>query len=164
MDVRLLGQEDEAVYRALWLHAMTSHSEFFRTSPNDDLPRGIPTRFCQDSFTLGAFLDQALVGIVSFERDPREKTRHKGLVFRMFVHPDSAGHGVGRELIQSLVSLTQGLGDLRYLHLTVLASNTRAISLYSSMQFVEFAREQGAVLIGDTYVDELQMARSLVVT
>ena len=164
IEIRKLGPDDTDAYRALWLYGITEPSAFFRIAPDDDLPMGIPTRFKPDSFTLGAFLGQNLIGIVSFERDPRTKARHKSLIFRMFIHPDAAGQGTGKALLQHLISLARDLGDLRYLYLTVLASNTRAINLYSSMQFREFAREPGGVLIGGSYVDELQMAHQLVGT
>jgi ribosomal protein S18 acetylase RimI-like enzyme len=161
IEIRKLEPNDNEAYRALWHYAITEHSAYFRIAPTDDLPMGIPTQFKPDSFTLGAFIHQTLVGIVSLERDARIKARHKSLIFRMFIHPDAAGQGVGKTLLQHLISLAKDLGDLRYLYLTVLASNTRAIGLYSSLQFQAFAREPGAVLIGDSYIDELQMAHPL---
>jgi len=164
VEIRKLGQDDNGAYRALWLFGITEHASFFRIAPEDDLPTGIPTRFLLDSFTLGAFSGTDLVGIVSLERDPRVKATHKALISRMFVHPRAAGKGAGRALLQQLIADALNLGDIRYLYLTVLASNIRAIHLYSSLQFKEFAREPGGVLIGDQYVDELQMARHLVDT
>ncbi len=164
IEIRKLEPDDTEAYRALWLYGITEHSTFFRIAPDDDLPMGIPTRYKPGSFTLGAFTGQKLTGIVSFERDLRSKTRHKGLISRMFIHPDAAGQGAGRELLKHLIYLANDLGDLRYLYLTVLASNTRAIHLYSSLQFREFAREPGAVLINGSYIDELQMAHQLVGT
>jgi RimJ/RimL family protein N-acetyltransferase len=164
IEIRKLEPDDTEAYRALWLYGITEHSTFFRIAPDDDLPMGIPTRFKPDSFTLGAFSGQNLIGIVSFERDPSNKARHKGLISRMFIHPDAAGQGAGKELLKRLICLANDLGDLRYLYLTVLASNTRAIHLYSSLQFREFAREPGAVSINGSYIDELQMAHQLVGT
>lgn len=161
IEIRKLEPEDNDAYRGLWLYGISDQAEFFRIAPEDNLPQGIPTRFQPDSFTLGAFLDQKLIGIVSFERDPRTKARHRGLIFRMFIHPQAAGQGSGRALLQHLIALAKELGDLRYLYLTVLAANSRAIGLYSSLQFFEFAREPGAVLIDGRYVDELQMAHQL---
>jgi ribosomal protein S18 acetylase RimI-like enzyme len=164
IEIRKLEPRDTDAYRALWLKGITEHCEFFRIAPEDDIPTGIPTRFQPDSFTLGALSGQNLIGIVSFECESRTKSRHKGLIFRMFIHPEAAGQGVGKAMLKHLIVLAKDLGDLRYLYLTVLESNTRAIKLYTSMQFVEFAREPGGVLIGDRYVDELQMAHQLGVT
>jgi len=161
MEIRQLQPGDNEPYRNLWVYGITEQPAFFRIAPEDDPAPSIPTQFRSDSFTLGAFTCRDLVGIVSFERDSRAKLRHKALIFRMFVHPGTAGQGVGKALLQSVISSAEAIGDLRHVYLTVLASNERAIHLYSSFGFREFARELGGVRIGDQYVDELQMARRL---
>lgn len=164
--INILGlqPDDNEHYRKLWLSGITEHSEFFRVALEDDPEPRIPTKFSSFSFTLGAFSGNNLVGVVSFERDPRIKLRHKALVFRMFVHPTVAGQGVGRALLQRVLSIAIELREIRYLYLTVLASNERAIGLYSSLNFKEFARELGGVNISGHFVDELQMAHQLVNT
>lgn len=161
MVLRTLEPGDTAVYRRLWLWALTEQSNFFRSVPEDDPTSNIPTRFSPDSFTLGAFSGENLIGIVSLERDFRMKLRHRALVSRMFVHPSAAGQGVGKALLQALLTDAQRMQGLRYLYLTVLASNARALRLYSSLNFQVFAREPGAVNIDGCFVDELQMAHQL---
>lgn len=161
INVRKLTESDNGQYRSLWVYAITRQASYFRVSPDDDSPVYIPTRFTDDSFTVGAFSGPELVGVVSVERDTRKKMHHKALVFRMFVHPDAAGQGIGRQLLNDVIQEMTTLGTTRYLYLTVLASNPRAIHLYSSLGFNEFAREPGAVQIEDQFVDELQMARQL---
>ncbi len=101
IEIRKLEPDETETYRALWLYGITEHSTFFRIAAEDDLPTGIPTRFKPDSFTLGVFTGQNLTGIVSFERDPRTKARRKGLISRMFIHPDEAGQGAGKQLLRA---------------------------------------------------------------
>jgi len=155
---------DNECYKNLWLSGITEHPEFFRIALEDDPDPIIPTRFDSCSFTLGAFSDKKLVGVVSFERDTRHKLRHKALIFRMFVHPAAASQGIGKALLERVILIANKLPDLRYLYLTVLASNERAIGLYSSLKFKEFAREIGGVNISGHFIDELQMAHQLVNT
>ncbi|HEX2585096.1 MAG TPA: GNAT family N-acetyltransferase [Steroidobacteraceae bacterium] len=159
--VRKLIEADNEQYRALWWYAITEHSQFFRIAPEDESTKFIPTRLADDSFTVGAFLDGRLVGIVSVERDSKKKMNHKALVFRMFVHPDAAGMGLGRQLLKEAIRGMVSINSIRYLYLTVLATNERAVHLYSSLGFKEFARESGAVCINGEYVDELQMALTI---
>ena len=156
-----LQPDDNEHYRRLWLSGITEHPEFFRIALEDDPDPIIPTKFNSFSFTLGAFFENNLVGVVSFERDPRYKLLHKALIFRMFVHPTAAGQGIGKALLQRVLSIAEKLPELRYLYLTVLASNERAIGLYSSLNFKEFAREIGGVNISGHFIDELQMAHQL---
>lgn len=159
--IRLLGAEDEAQYRALWLSAITESPQYFRTSPQDAGVERFPTRGEADSFTLGAFSGQTLLGAVSLERDAPLKLRHKALVSRMFVAPHAAGAGIGRALLERLIEDARRAPGLRQIHLTVLATNQRAIGLYASLGFTEFAREPQAVEVDGAYVDELRMVRFL---
>jgi cyclohexyl-isocyanide hydratase len=159
--LRGLEPSDEAAYAALWRHGLQEHGHFFRSAPEDDATAGIPTRFTRDSFTLGAFLDGQLIGITSLERERARKLRHKALISRMFVRPDAEGSGVGKLLLREAIVQAEALGDLRQVVLTVLATNERAQRLYASLGFRGYAREPGAVRIGDAFVDEIQMVRFL---
>jgi ribosomal protein S18 acetylase RimI-like enzyme len=159
--LRGLEPSDDAAYAALWRHGLQEHGHFFRSAPEDDAAAGIPTRFTRDSFTLGAFLDGQLIGITSLEREHARKLRHKALISRMFVRPDAEGSGVGKLLLREAIVQAEALGDLRQVFLTVLATNERAQRLYASLGFRGYAREPGAVRIGEAFVDEIQMVRFL---
>lgn len=159
--IRLLLPSDEAQYSTLWRAALVEQAEYFRIALEDNPAQHLPTHFAADSFTIGAFEQNRLVGSVSVERDFHRKFRHKALLFKMFVHPDVAGQGIGRLLMVEAIQQAGKIAGLRQLYLTVLASNPRAIHLYRSLGFIEFAHEPEAVNIGDIYVDELQMQLTL---
>jgi cyclohexyl-isocyanide hydratase len=160
-DIRPLGADDGERYRALWRAGIVGSPECFRISEEDTGATEIPTRGTVGSFTLGAFAGDALVGVVSLERDALRKLRHKALLFRMYVAPQAAGFGVGRALLERTLDDARRAAGLRQIHLTVLATNLRAIRLYASLGFAEFAREPQAVEIAGDYVDELRMVRFL---
>lgn len=159
--IRPLGPADGDAYRALWCAAIVDSPQYFRTSFADDGIHDLPPDEGHDRFTLGALSGDRLVGIVGLRRDVQEKLRHKALVYRMYVDPTFAGAGVGRALLLQLLERVEGHTDILRLYLTVLATNPRAVHLYASLGFVEYAREPEAVRIGDTYVDELQMSRRM---
>lgn len=159
--IRLLLPDDETQYSAMWRTALVEQSEFFRIALEDQPEQFLPTHFAEDSFTIGAFEQDRLIGSVSVERDFRRKFRHKALLFKMYVKPDFAGQGIGRELILEALQQAAKVKELRHLYLTVLASNDRAAHLYRSLGFVEFAHEPEAVNINGNYVDELQMQYAL---
>ena len=159
--LRSLEPADQADYSALWNHGVVEQGDCFCSAPVDDSTPGIPTCFAPDSFTLGAFLGGRLIGITSLERERALKLRHKALISRMFVRPETEGSGVGKLLLREAIVRAEALGDLRQIVLTVLATNERAQRLYASLGFRGFAREPAAVRIGDTFVDEIQMVRFL---
>lgn len=159
--IRPLQPRDDEAYRELWREALVNHGHHFRTAIDDDAPHGIPTAFADDSWTLGAFDGDRLVGIVSVERDRGEKLRHKALLSRMFVHPDVAGSGLGKQMLHETIMRAVRLTDLRQIWLTVLETNEPAQRLYAAAGFRSYAHEPDAVRIGDRYVAELQMVRFL---
>ncbi|MFO1426890.1 MAG: GNAT family N-acetyltransferase [Steroidobacteraceae bacterium] len=160
--LRTLGPDDEAAYRALWSDALATRAECFRSAPGDeDEPAGIPTRGDAESFTLGAFLDGRLVGITSLARERGGKLRHKAQLWRMFVRPDAVGHGVGRALMQETIRRAAAMPGLRQIWLNVLETNQEAQQLYAAAGFRGYAHEPEAVQVGERFVAELQMVRFL---
>ncbi len=151
--IRPLTPADDDAYRQLWALA--------NGEDGDDTPRGIPTRFDDDSWTLGAFDGARLVGIVSIEREAWARLRHKALLSRMFIHPDSAGSGLGKVLLHEALLRATRMPELRQVRLAVLENNEPAQRLYASAGFRSYSHEPEAVRIGDHYVAELQMVRFL---
>lgn len=167
MDYQLidLTDADRAPYQAFLTVGLRTHTDAFRLSVGDEAGAAFPTRGTADSFTIAA-VDTATgrwLGVVSFAREgnTREKLRHKGLLFRMYVSAESAGKGIGRVLIQAVIDRARSLPNLEQINLTVIASNDRAVRLYTSFGFVTFSHERRAIKYNGQYFDELTMALRL---
>lgn len=161
LTIRPLTPADDAAYRRLWVEAMTGHAQSFSTSLSDTPDPGIPTRFTDDSFTLGAFQGDELVAITSLQRDRDERLQHKALVYRVFVRRGTQRAGLGKALLREVIERAESVLALRQLYLKVLASNEPAQRLYAALSFRGYAREPDAVRFGDRYIDEIQMVRFL---
>ncbi|GAB3996007.1 hypothetical protein GCM10028807_37670 [Spirosoma daeguense] len=147
-------------YQAFFLNAVQKNRNCFRISPADDVAKSFPTNDKPDSFTLGLLTDSnTLAGVVSFEREgqDREKLRHKGLLFRMYVAPTYQGKGLGRILLESTIQRARLLPKLDQINLTVISTNFMAKRQYEKLGFRPFSFERNAVKDGDTYYDEEQM-------
>lgn len=152
-------------YKRFFLEGLREHEDFFRISPNDELRAAFPTAGTPDSFTLGAVSgdddgeEEKLLGVVSFEREgaAREKLRHKGLLFRMYVDKNSGGKGIGKRLIREVIERARALGDIEQINLTVVGSNERAKGLYASFGFAPFSLEKEAIKYNEKYFDEETM-------
>lgn len=163
MTIRELAPADAAAYQALFLRGLREHVESFRIAAQDAGEPMVPFATSRPAaFTLGAWLAEGqLVGAVSFEREVREKLRHKGLLYRMYVRANVSGKGVGRGLVQEAVKRAREIKGLEQINLTVVASNSRAKRLYASEGFKSFALEERGLKMGETYFDEEQMALRL---
>ncbi len=159
MEVREIRSTDLAAYRAFFGKGLVENEANFRISPEDEKDAPFPTGDAPDSFTLGAFEDGRLAGVVSFQREGRDrrKLRHKGLLFRMYVDPQWRGKGVGRALIETLLERAATLGDVEQINLTVVSNNPIAKKLYEKFGFVSFAVEKNALKWKGHYYTEEQM-------
>lgn len=147
-------------YRNFFMQGLREHEDSFRISPNDEFQAEFPTRNRSDSFTLGAVSgDGELLGVVSFEREGvfREKLRHKGLLFRMYVARAASGKGVGRILIQKVIERARKLSGMEQINLTVVSANERAKRLYNLFGFETFSIEINAIKYKGKYFDEETM-------
>ncbi len=152
------------LYQAFLKIGLSNDENNFRISLNDELNAPFPTHNKADSFTLGAYETNELLGVVSFERDGsiREKLRHKGILFRMYVSPSHRSKGIARMLIESLIQRVKKLENIEQINLTVIASNTNAKTLYEKMGFVSFASEKNAIKWKGKYFTEDSMVLNLV--
>jgi cyclohexyl-isocyanide hydratase len=159
MEVREIQSKDIAAYKAFFGKGLVEDEANFRISPDDEKDAPIPTLDAPDSFTLGAYEGQRLAGIVSFQREGRDrrKLRHKGLLFRMYVDPQFRGKGVGRALIEALRQRVETLRDVEQINLTVVSNNPVAKKLYEQFGFVTFAVEKNALKWKGHYYTEEQM-------
>jgi ribosomal protein S18 acetylase RimI-like enzyme len=147
------------VYKQFFALGLINDEENFRITLTDDLNAPFPTKDTADSFTLAAHVSKDLAGIVSFERDgkDREKLRHKGILFRMYVSKDFRGKGIGKELIKALIARVKELGNIEQINLTVIADNKNAKTLYEKFGFETFSKEEHAIKWKGKYFTEDQM-------
>jgi len=105
MPIRQLTDADVEIYRALRLtclrespHAFTNSYEEFSQRTLESIAQQFRSH---ENFTLGAFEDDRLVGMVGFYRESALKLRHKGYIVSMYVLPEYRSHGIARALLQS---------------------------------------------------------------
>jgi len=151
------------LYKKFLTIGLNNDEENFRITPNDDLNTPFPTKDKVDSFTLGAYYENQLVGVVSFTRDggDREKLRHKGILFRMYVSKDFRGQGFAKKLIEKLVEKVKKISDIEQINLTVISNNDNAKKLYEKFGFITFGSESNAIKWKDKYFTEDQMTLKL---
>src|SRR5690348_5416083 len=163
MQVRKLTENDLDALWAMRLRALKDNPEAFGSTYEETLARGnewMRQRLCTDeneTFYLGAFEENRLIGIVAFYREDATKTRHKGYVVSMYVAPESRGLGAGKALMQALIARARQIQGLEQLHLAVVTTNQVAYQLYRSLGFEVYGTEPKALKSGGEYWDEYLM-------
>jgi ribosomal protein S18 acetylase RimI-like enzyme len=115
-----------------------------------------------DDFVLGAFAeDGTLAGYAGFQREVRQKNRHKGSLVGMYVVPQYRGQGLGKRLLRALIEEVRNLDGVEQLNLSVTRSNAGARALYLAAGFVPFGVEKNAIKVEGVYYDKEHMALAL---
>ena len=81
-------------------------------------------------------------GYAGFQREGRQKSRHKGMLAGMYVVPEFRSNGSGKKLLLALIDAVRQLHDMEQLNLRVTHSNAGARQLYLHTGFVPFGLEK----------------------
>jgi len=167
--IRSLSRADAPAYCALRLRMLRECPEAFTSSFEEDSVKPMSWTEARLSappqsphnFVLGAFAGETLIGSVGLAVEDRIKQRHKALLFGMFVAPEAAGHGVGRNLLAACVERARGIPDLELVNLTVTTTNERTYGFYAAAGFRTFGIEENAIRVGGVYHAKAHMVLTL---
>ena len=167
--IRLLGEDDAPAFRALRLRGLIEVPEAFGTSASEFEGRSEAAIAQQwreaaaepGNFTVGAFRDGALVGVVALYRERQLKVRHKAHLVQMYVAPEARGLGLGRALVERLIAEARTVEGLEQIRLDVVPEMTAARGLYLALGFTAYGREPRALKLPGGYYDMEQMVLRL---
>ena len=110
-----------------------------------------------DRFIIGLFDGDTLIAIGGFFRHEPVKAFHKGIIWSVFVKPEYQGKGIGRKLMEVVLSEATVMDGLESILIGVSSNNPPAINLYKNLGFVEYGREQNCLKHDGKYVDQILM-------
>jgi GNAT superfamily N-acetyltransferase len=160
--IRRLGRADAATFHALRLEGFRLQEREFRFAPEDEAGLSleeVEARLARDA-VFGACDGDTLVGVAGLAFSTGAKTRHKALVWGMYLRAPYRGAGVADRLMSALMG--EARGRVEMVTLTVIAGNARAQRFYERWGFAIYGVEPRAVrtAAGD-YLDEALMALRL---
>ncbi len=167
MEIRLLNGEDAAEWSRLRLEALKGDPEAFSSSVEqhktlsmDDIRRRLGSG-ARDSFVVGAFDTDKLVGMAGFVREFGPKTQHKGRIWGVYVAPEHRKQGIARMMFAKILERAQTIDGMERILISVTSTQTAATQFYRSLGFERFGLEPRALKIGERYIDEEYMVMSL---
>ena len=110
-----------------------------------------------DRFILGLLDGDELVAIGGFYRHEPIKAFHKGTVWSVFVRESHQGKGIGRMLMEGIISEAKKMAGLESILIGVSSNNPKAINLYRNLGFIDYGCEPNCLKHDGIYVDEILM-------
>jgi RimJ/RimL family protein N-acetyltransferase len=163
MEIRLLEPSDAESYWVLRLEALKQNPEAFSSSYEEAIQRQNPIEqvaknlSSEGNYTFGAFESGKLIGVVTLLRERSIKLQHRANIFAMYVTPKKQGIGAGKALLTKAIDQAKIIEVIKKINLTVVSSNVKAKSLYTSLGFEVFGIEEKAIMVNNVYYDEEHM-------
>jgi ribosomal protein S18 acetylase RimI-like enzyme len=165
MDIiyRKLRPEETAAYREIRLECLKNFPDWFGSVFEEQV--NIPKLHGEtvieeqkpESFILGAFVGDKLVGICGFTKETRIKTKHRAEVTQVYVKPEYQGKKMGEGMIRALAKEAFANPEVEQLELGVETNNPSAIRTYEKVGFTTFGHIKHYFKVGDKYFDEYLM-------
>jgi len=164
-----VGPEFIDAYRALRLRGLREHPESFGETPenfeaksNDEILECVAVQMKHGGFILAAASKTGnLIGTVALAVNEGEKSRHRGVLWGMYVVPEARNQGVARALIDELLARVCQCGRLEQIHLSVVTTNQAAYRLYSDTGFATYGTGPKVLKVGSHTFDEYLMVKHL---
>jgi len=159
---RRLNNEDASTLLSLRREALQAEPLAFEASLIDGVTLTVDsvTQILDDrdlQAIFGAFNRTDLVGMLGLFRMNRIKTRHKAMIWGMYVKPNERNRGAGGALLTAAIEHARGWG-VDQVQLSVTDAAPAARHLYESHGFTIWGHERRALCWNEQFVDEYHLA------
>ncbi len=163
--IRSLNENYACDFQTLRLRALKEHPDAFGSTYERESAYSLDfvaerlrlSAESRNNFTLGAFRQEELLGVVGFRRIDGEKEQHRGHIWGMYVRSEEQGKGIGKALLSKAIDLAESLPGLKQIELDVVTRNKQARNLYASLGFASCGIDPRALFVNGEYLDEERM-------
>ncbi len=159
MTIRTLTPADVKEYRVLRLAALYEQPPAFGTPVEKEKKLALEAvalrlQESEETYILGAFSGDMLVGTIRFSRFEEANEKHRGFIAGLYVRPDFRRRGFARALVTEVLERARQDTGFRRIHLTVVTAQDAAIQLYKSFGFCIYGTEHEAFSNQGQFYDE----------
>lgn len=161
MKIRILNKADDLLsFKDIRIEGAYDAPIAFRASPQE-----MESRTLEDfenhlnganssDFIVGAFLDDALIGVAALYHQKIMKLAHKAEIGSVYVKPEYRNTGIAKTLLIDIIDRAKEAGVVRQINLSVCTINEPAIRVYKSLGFVCYGSEPNSVEVDGKFYDE----------
>lgn len=145
-------------YKKLRLEAVADSPESFTTTAQETL--STPDEEWQEKIHTMFFAvteNDEVIGMAGCYFEDKEKLAHIAHVVSVFVHPDHRGKGIGKQLVQVLLSDAKSNAHVKKIELGVVVTQKVARQLYESLGFKKVGELKKAIQVDGIFYDAYLM-------
>ena len=162
--LRSLNKDDYLLYRTIRLELLKQYPENFGSSYEEEaafpVERWIERLDKSTITTLGAFVDNEIVGLCVISYNPRKKMKHTATIHSMYVKPSHRGKGIAVSLLQKAEE-DMRQHDVQRANLSVVTTNTSAHNLYKKLRYITYGEEPEVIHHDGVYYSTYLMSKQL---
>ena len=166
MNIRRLLPRDVTIYRRLRLRGLRNSPAAFGSSYFEESRRPLKAlaerlKESPASWTLGAFENGKLIGVLSLVRETRKKKSHKASIFGMYVDEKMRRKGIGTKLIATAIEKAHRMRGVKQINLSAIHGNVSALRLYKGFGFKIHGTEDRSLNVAGRFYAEHFLALKL---
>lgn len=160
MIIRQLNASDSKEFYQVRLLGLELHPEAFGTGADDfrkatdEQVKDQLGKSGQNDFSIGAFIEEKLVGVISLKREPKSSVKHKATVWGFFVVPQHRHKKIGTKILEKLILMAHEIEGLDYLRAIVTISDSNIKRIFESVGFSEYGIETKGIKQDKKYFDQ----------
>ncbi len=162
MKIRKITALDAVQFRSIRLQALQQAPEAFGMSYEEYLPKPLDeisqSISSSSGFILACEKDGRFVGIVGLQPERGIKRQHIGLIWGVYLEPESRGSGIAKALLNEVIDEARRMKTISILQLAVGGTNPRAQRFYEKLGFTAWGTEKRALNVNGTFIDEIHMS------
>ncbi|MFK7781512.1 GNAT family N-acetyltransferase [Psychroserpens sp.] len=161
--IRKLRPNESNAYKKLRLECLKNYPEYFTTNYEDEKVKeklflqSFIEHSDKNSFVVGAFHDNVLIGISAFKRHENKKINHSGIIIQVYVNSNYQGKKIGSNLVKTTIEEAFKINGIEQIEIGVVSINENAYKIYQKIGFKEFGLQKNFLKINDTYYNHRMM-------
>lgn len=157
MTIIQLNTDHISQYKALRLKGLQTDPEAFGALYEEEInqPDSFWESRLKNNNIFGAFEKENLIGIIHFNKLSQIKTKHRGILWGMFVDLEWQNKKIGSQLLTHLLEYAKN--HAQQIHLSCVTNNDAAVGLYKKYGFIIYGTEPDSLYFKNTYYDEYLM-------
>jgi len=161
IEFKKISEDRWKEYRDLRLEALQQEPLAFSESYEDT--KNMPENAWRSRIDniLFAFDEDKLIGMIGFFRVNEIKCKHVANIYGVYVKKEYRCKGVGKRLIEAMISQIQQYQDIIKIQLGVNPVQKTAVKLYEDFGFTVIGRMNQEIYVEDKFYDELLMEKFL---